>query len=225
MQHAISIQILASHGTETLGNIISFLFGAAGKYFASHNCVACLGTYRLVPGARFPDGPDDIAAALQWVETNIESYGGDPTRVTAIGHSSGGAHLANAVFMRRVKSLLKRAVLLSTPMSFDLTQKRRRDTMTEYFNTEDQGTILSKYTSLAIFQEMEEEPQCNILVIVAGLDSEEHAGGNLAFVEEYRKRYYKAPAFEIMENQNHVSHVFGIGLDGDKLGPRLLRLL
>lgn len=33
----------------------------------------------------------DIAAALKWIRDNISVFGGDPTRVTLIGHDTGAA--------------------------------------------------------------------------------------------------------------------------------------
>jgi acetyl esterase/lipase len=45
--------------------------------------------YRLAPASRWPAMPDDVAAAVKWVKTNIASRGGDPGRVFLFGHSSG----------------------------------------------------------------------------------------------------------------------------------------
>ncbi len=38
-------------------------------------------------------GIDDLIAALQWVQNNIESFGGDPDNVVVFGQSGGGAKL------------------------------------------------------------------------------------------------------------------------------------
>lgn len=42
----------------------------------------------------------DIMAALQWTKENIAAFGGDPTRVTIVGHDTGAA-LANLVLISK----------------------------------------------------------------------------------------------------------------------------
>lgn len=49
--------------------------------------------YRLAPHVIHPSQVDDCAKALKWVIDNISEFGGNPTQICIIGHSS-GAHLA-----------------------------------------------------------------------------------------------------------------------------------
>jgi acetyl esterase/lipase len=45
--------------------------------------------YRLAPASKWPAMPQDAAAAVKWVKTNIGAQGGDPNRIVLFGHSSG----------------------------------------------------------------------------------------------------------------------------------------
>ncbi len=86
------------------GNVVAFMHGggwtngykewmafmappltAAGITFVSMG-------YRLAPGATWPTGVEDAAAAIAWVHTNIAEHGGNPGRIFVGGHSAGGHH-------------------------------------------------------------------------------------------------------------------------------------
>lgn len=58
-------------------------FNAAGLVFVSIN-------HRLWPSVAMGDIFSDVALGLKWVHDHIAEYGGDPTRVVVMGHSSGG---------------------------------------------------------------------------------------------------------------------------------------
>ena len=49
--------------------------------------------YRMVPAADPVAQADDVAKALAFVQSQLRSWGGDPSRIVVMGHSS-GAHLA-----------------------------------------------------------------------------------------------------------------------------------
>ncbi len=64
-------------------------FNESGWIFVSAN-------YRLVgdpdagtDGAEYPRQPDDIAAAVSWLVDHADDFGGNPDRITLIGHSAG----------------------------------------------------------------------------------------------------------------------------------------
>ncbi|KAK4212669.1 cholinesterase precursor [Rhypophila decipiens] len=84
-------------GRFTIGNTNTPFY--TGKYFAqSQDIVIVTVNYRLnIFG--FPGGPDttsqnlglrDQRAAVEWIRDNIASFGGDPSKITISGQSSGG---------------------------------------------------------------------------------------------------------------------------------------
>lgn len=68
-------------------------YAFAAKAFAAKGFVVVTPDYRKVPQVRFPTFNDDGAAAIRWVQDNIEKWGGDARRVTLAGHSA-GAYIA-----------------------------------------------------------------------------------------------------------------------------------
>ena len=54
-------------------------------------------------------GAMDVVAALKWVQTNIERFGGDPDRVMIFGQSGGGAKTSTLLAMPSAKGLFHRA--------------------------------------------------------------------------------------------------------------------
>jgi len=58
----------------------------------------------------------DIVAGLQWVQRNIDGFGGDPSCVTVFGQSSGAIAAAALLDMPAAKGLFQRAILQSAPL-------------------------------------------------------------------------------------------------------------
>lgn len=58
-------------------------------------------------------GQLDLVAALQWVQLNIEFFGGDPENVTIFGQSGGGAKVSTLIAMPSAKGLFKKAIVQS----------------------------------------------------------------------------------------------------------------
>jgi alpha-L-fucosidase 2 len=46
--------------------------------------------YRLAPAHRWPEGFDDVQAAVRWIKAHAAEFKGDPHRIVLFGHSSGG---------------------------------------------------------------------------------------------------------------------------------------
>jgi para-nitrobenzyl esterase len=58
-------------------------------------------------------GMRDIVLALDWVQENIENFGGDPDRVTAFGQSGGGGKVSFLTAMPAAQGSYHRAIIMS----------------------------------------------------------------------------------------------------------------
>lgn len=76
-------------------NILGFLdlsnFGEKYKYSANNGIL-------------------DLKVALEWVQANIENFGGDPSNVTIFGQSGGGGKVNNLLAMPSAKGLFHKAI-------------------------------------------------------------------------------------------------------------------
>jgi arylformamidase len=64
----------------------------APPFVAQGACVVVI-NYALCPAVTVPDIALQTARALAWVARHIAAFGGDPARISVVGHSAGG-HLA-----------------------------------------------------------------------------------------------------------------------------------
>ncbi|MEW2482333.1 carboxylesterase family protein [Mycobacterium sp. NPDC049093] len=91
-----------------------------GTAFARDGVVLVTVTYRLgitgfldLPGAAPNRGLLDVLAALEWVQANIEAFGGDPGNVTLFGQSAGATITAGALAAASADKLIRRAIMQS----------------------------------------------------------------------------------------------------------------
>ncbi|WP_252374421.1 alpha/beta hydrolase [Hydrogenophaga sp. 2FB] len=61
--------------------------------FGQHGACVVMPNYALCPAVTIPDITLQMVKALAWVYRHIAAHGGDPDRITVVGHSAGG-HLA-----------------------------------------------------------------------------------------------------------------------------------
>ena len=91
-----------------------------GRSFARDGVVCVTINYRLGADGFLSLGEGsanrgllDQVAALEWVQENIEAFGGASDRVTIFGESAGAFSVASLIAMPKAKGLFKRAILQS----------------------------------------------------------------------------------------------------------------
>ncbi|KAK4055960.1 hypothetical protein OIO90_002953 [Microbotryomycetes sp. JL221] len=98
--------------------------GALG--FARHDNFGLTGNY----------GVKDVVAALEFVQSDISSFGGDPARVTVAGHSSGAELVKTLLVTPSASSLFARAILQSAPLDFVDQTPETANSISEVFTSQ-----------------------------------------------------------------------------------------
>ncbi|CAM3669805.1 Carboxylesterase [Vibrio aerogenes CECT 7868] len=104
-----------------------------GESFVRDGVIVVTVNYRVgidgfmhIPGAPDNRGILDQIAALEWVQSHIASFGGDPEQVTLAGQSAGAECVAILSGIPRTKGLFRRVIMQSSPVqTVTLAQSER----------------------------------------------------------------------------------------------------
>lgn len=66
----------------------------------------------------------DIVKALEWVQKNIEQFGGNPSDVTIVGESGGGGKVGTLMCMPAAKGLFHKAIIQSGTLLNTMTKEK-----------------------------------------------------------------------------------------------------
>jgi para-nitrobenzyl esterase len=66
----------------------------------------------------------DIVKALEWINNNIENFGGDPSNVTIFGESGGGGKVGTLMCMPAAKDLYHKAIIQSGTLVNIMTKEK-----------------------------------------------------------------------------------------------------
>jgi len=91
----------------------------------------------------------DLLEALKWIQTNISSFGGNPSQITLLGQSSGGDAIAQLLSLEEAKGLFKRVIIQSAPLGL----RFRREKMSAFYSEATKSVKYSKdVLAMAEFQ-------------------------------------------------------------------------
>lgn len=68
-------------------------------------------------------GTMDILHALEWIQENIENFGGDPNNVTVFGESAGGRNILSLLISQAAEELFDRAIIQSAGVGLNTIAK------------------------------------------------------------------------------------------------------
>lgn len=91
-------------------------FARSGVVFVSANYRLGSEGFSVLEDAPRNLGLEDVAAALRWTHAEIAAFGGDPSRITVMGESAGGALVAALVSRPDTRALIAGAIIESGPL-------------------------------------------------------------------------------------------------------------
>ena len=212
--------VLFVHGGGFVGGHKSadpVFYANVGRYFASKGYVCIAMNYRLAGAAAWPAGRDDVQAALDWMLANIVDYGGDPSRIVALGQSAGAAHVAAQIFnpapSETPAGRFAGAVLMS---GHYVAKPPFEPGVTAYYGEDDR---LWAERSPLTHVEAGHPP---ILLSVAEFDPANIAAQTLNLAATMNLKDGRPPRLAWIKGCNHVSTVHGLGVGEDRVGRTLL---
>ena len=66
----------------------------------------------------------DIVKSLEWIQKNIEKFGGNPADVTILGESGGGGKVGTLMCMPSAKGMFHKAIIMSGTLLNGMTQEK-----------------------------------------------------------------------------------------------------
>lgn len=193
-------------------------YNNVGAWAVRSGFVGVTMTYRLAPGAAWPAGAADVAAAIQWLRENIARFGGDAARILLIGQSAGAAHAAGYLAGHGgARPAVMAAALLSgfyEPDAFHV------DPMQESYFGCDRGRYPAQSTVLALAAT---DVPC--LFTISEFDPPLfHAQLAAVFAARVAMRG-RCPQVLHLRGHNHFSSSLQLGSVIDTLGPALVDLV
>ena len=195
------------------------LHGNVANFFVRNGMIGINATYRLAPEAKWPDGAEDVRAALAWARENITKYGGDPEKIFLLGQSAGANHVSTYVFRKSqhpdnngpgcAGAILMSGVYGNNPENAAPNQLA-------YF-----GEPSEKYLEMATLGNVD-YGDTPVMMSNAEFDPIAWECFGIMLLAEIAEKFDKVPRYKQMRGHNHVSQVYSIGTGDNGVGPDII---
>jgi para-nitrobenzyl esterase len=154
-----------------------------------HNVVVVTINYRLGPFGWFTHpsiqdlqsdinktsnfGTLDIIAALEWVQSNISLFGGDPNNVTIFGESAGGHNVLSLLVAKQAKGLFHKAISQSGYTTTYTKQQAYKQEIDSSTSKHASWNIVNKIIKDQLLDIKQEDNNLNVRKILKDLTAEE----------------------------------------------------
>jgi len=187
-----------------------------GAWAQAEGFVGATMTYRLAPQASWPDGRDDVIAAVCHLADHAAEYGIDRKRIFIMGTSAGATHVADAVAAPGAATgKIAGGVMISG--IYDLALAERDQFKPAYYGEDQAGW--NRASSLPGLL------GANIptLFTVSELDPPDFQKQAARLSSAWVDRNGHYPRLHLLDGHNHISSCSQIGTPDDTLGPLVAR--
>jgi len=196
-------------------SFIAPMFTAQGAHVVMPN-------YALCPAVTVSDITLQMVKAVAWVWRNIHRLGGDPSRITLVGHSAGG-HLATMLlacdWTAYAADLPAHVVTQALSISglYELASVQATPYLTDSLRLTDEVVLRNSPAW------MPAPTQGTLYTVVGGVESEEFIRHNFLMQQSWGKD--RVPVAETLEGLQHFSIVEALTQPGHRLHTLALELL
>ena len=190
-------------------------------YFASLGLVGVNATYRLVPQAKFPDGANDVGAAVAWVKDNIAEYGGDPNLIFVIGKSAAASHAATYAFRPDVlePGTPAAAGVILVSGGYGADPADASENRIAYF-----GEDLSRWPEISTIGNIE-RTDIPVMFTISEFDNPGTQESLMAIMNEVSAKQGGMPRVVQLIGHNHYSPNLSIGTQDTQLSATILQFI